>query len=171
MSPSVPELDRAAHRSARDPDLLVQHDEQSIARVLREHGSREGAALSAYEKLTDECDDPGIRYLATLILEDERRHHRLIDEMLHQIESFLWDVEVEPKVPYLRHRVDPDLRKATDELLALEREDAEELRRLRRQVRSQSPSSLLPLLVELMLHDTAKHIEILKVIRAHTAKR
>jgi len=171
MSPTVPELDRAAARTTHDPDLMAQHDEQAIALVLREHGKREGAALSAYEKLTTECDDPGIRYLATMILEDERRHHRLIEEMLHQIESFLWDVEVEPKVPYLRRRVDPELREATDELLALEREDADELRRLRRQVRSQPSSSLLPLLVDLMVHDTAKHIEILKVIRAHTAKR
>ncbi len=91
--------------------------------------------------------------------------------MLHQMESFLWDVDVEPKVPYLPERVDPELRAATDELLKLERDDAAELRKLRRQVRSQPTSSLLPLLVDLMVHDTAKHIEILKVIRAHATKR
>jgi hypothetical protein len=30
---------------------------------------------------------------------------------------------------------------------------------------------MLPLLVELMVHDTSKHIEILKLIRDHVKKR
>jgi len=146
----------------RDPSGREIGAERAIAAHLREHGPREGALLGAYQELIDQCEDEGVRYLAGMILEDERRHHRLIDEMLHQIESFIWEVERDPQVPYLTPRVDPELRAATDELLALEREDAKELKQLRREMRSQPDSSLLPLLVELMIHDTAKHIAILK---------
>lgn len=149
----------------------VRDDEIAIAQMLREHGPREGAALTEYKRLIEQCDDPGVRYLAETILADEERHHRQITEMLHQIESFLWEVDVEPSTPYLREHRDPELREATERLLQLEREDAAELRQLRKRVKNQDRSSMLPLLVELMIHDTSKHIEILKLIRAHVKKR
>lgn len=153
------------------PRTPVRDDELAIAAMLREHGPREGEALAEYKRLVEQCDDPGIRYLAELILADEERHHRQIGEMLHQIESFLWEVEIEPQTPYLGVHHDADLRAATDRLLKLEREDAAELRTLRKRIKSQSSSSLLPLLVELMIHDTSKHIAILKLIREHVKKR
>lgn len=175
MNPQQPYIDAIeALRSGdgdRDPSGRMISAERAIAAHLREHGPREGELLAAYEQLVDGCDDEGIRYLASMIIEDEHRHHRLVEEMLHQVESFIWEVDRDPQVPYLTERVDPDLRAATDELLALEREDARELKQLRREMRSQPKSSLLPLLVELMIHDTAKHIAILKVIRAHATKR
>lgn len=146
----------------------MREAETEIAELLREHGSHEGAALSAYETLVEHVDVPGVRFLASIILEDERRHHRLIAEMLHQVESVLWEVDVEPQVPYLSPIVAPALREAIDELLEIEQADAEELRRLRKQVRSQSETSLLPLLADLMFHDTAKHIAILETLRRHT---
>jgi hypothetical protein len=142
-------------------------DDIALANLLREHAGREGEALRAYEDLVKGVDDPGVRFLASMILDDERRHHELITEMLHQVQSILWDVDVEPQVPHLTTRADPDLRAATDRLLALEREDAEELQQLRRQARTQSESTLLPLLAELMAHDTAKHIAILEVLHRH----
>lgn len=154
-----------------DPRSPVREDEVAIADLLREHGPREGAALAEYEQLVEKCDDPGIRYLAELILDDERRHHRVITEMLHQIESFLWEVDVEPQVPYLRVHRDAELREATEQLLKFEREDAAELRKLRKRMKSQTSSSMLPLLVDLMIHDTSKHIAILKLIRDHVKKR
>lgn len=146
----------------------VRDAELAIAKTLREHGRREGAALDEYQRLLDSCEDDGVRYLVELILADEERHHRQIDEMLHQIQSFLWEVDVEPKVPHVRAYRHPELREATERLLQFERQDAAELRKLRRAMRSQPSSSMLPLLVELMLHDTAKHIEILKFIKRAT---
>jgi hypothetical protein len=50
-------------------------------------------------------------------------------------------------------------------LLAFEIEDAKQLRKLRKALRGSPKSWLHPLLVDLMLHDTAKHIAILKHIR------
>jgi rubrerythrin len=169
MTNDIPFLDAAgaSRRSAAQQVGPVREAELAIAASLAEHGPREGAALAEYERLVDSCDDEGIRYLAAMVLADERRHHQLITEMLHQIQSYLWETDVEPQVPYLHVRHDPELRAATDRLLRLERDDARELRKLRRQVKDQPPSSMLALLVELMLHDTAKHVQILKLIRSH----
>jgi Mn-containing catalase len=169
MTNDIPYLDAAgaSRRSAAGDTQPIRDAELAIAASLAEHGPREGAALAEYERLVESCDDEGIRYLAGMVLEDERRHHQMIREMLNQIQSYLWETDVEPQVPYLHVHHDPELRGATDRLLKLEREDAKELRKLRRQVKDQPSSSMLPLLVELMLHDTAKHVQILKLIRAH----
>lgn len=139
--------------------------------LLKDHGQREGAALSAYQKFAEESSDEGIQYLVRLILEDEERHHRVILEMLNQLHSFVWEVELQPSVPGAVKPLDRPLLEATRQLLALEKDDAKELRRLRKELRHGPRSSLLPLLVNLMVHDTAKHIEILEFIRAHASRR
>lgn len=161
------------HGAAPPPpgNRRILDDEIAIAELLGEHGPREGAALAAYQQLAERVDDPGVRYLIELIMTDEERHHRVITEMLHQIQSFVWDTHVEPQVPYLSTMVDAELRDATERLIELEKDDAKELRRLKRQMHGQPSSSMLPLLVELMEHDTAKHIAILKLIRAHVKRR
>lgn len=152
----------------RDPD----HDvEIELISMLQSHGPREGEALASYQRLIEDSDDEGLRYLVQLILEDERRHHKVIEEMLHVIQGFVWEVDVQPSVPGLSRRVDPELRAETQRLLALEQEDAKELRRLRTALRHSHNSPMLPLLAELMVHDTAKHIAILKFIRSHTRSR
>jgi hypothetical protein len=74
-------------------------------------------------------------------------------------------VEVEPKVPAMARRSDPRLLAETRRLLAFEVEDAQQLRKLRNALRSSPKSWLHLLLVDMMLHDTAKHIAILKHIR------
>lgn len=152
-------------------DQRILDEEIAIAELLGEHGPKETAALAAYKQLVEAVEDPGIRYLVDMIMADEERHHRLITEMLNQIQSFVWDAPVEPHVPYLGTIVDPELSAATEQLIELEKEDARELRRLKRQMRGQPSSSMLPLLVSLMEHDTAKHIAILKLIRSHVKRR
>ena len=146
-------------------------DPESDARVLatlRAHDERERAILESYRQLVDESTDDGIRYLGRLIMDDEERHHEVIREMANRVESWMQDVRVEPSTPSLSPQVDPDLLEETRRLIALERQDAKELRLLQKELRYAPPTSLLPLLVKLMLHDTARHIEILRFIRAYT---
>ena len=147
------------------PDL---ESDARVLETLRTHGERERAVLAAYQRLVEESSDEGIRYLGRLIIEDEDRHHRVIDEMANRVDSWMQGTAVEPSTPELTPRVDRDLLDETHRLLELEHEDAKELRRLQKKLRYAPPTSLLPLLVKLMLHDTAKHIEILTFIRTYT---
>src|SRR5215207_3634258 len=82
MAPSGGRDARRVH--VVDSHLPVHRHEAAIRTVLQEHGSREGEALAAYQSLVEECDDPPVRHLAKLIMEDERRHHAYISEMLHR---------------------------------------------------------------------------------------
>jgi transposase len=146
-------------------------DPKSDARVLatlRAHDERERAILASYRHLVDESTDDGVRYLGRLIMDDEERHHEVIREMANRVESWMHTASVEPSTPSLSPRVDSDLLEETRRLIALERQDAKELRLLQKELRYAPPTSLLPLLVKLMLHDTARHIEILRFIRTYT---
>jgi len=146
-------------------------DPESDARILetlRTHDERERAILETYRRLIDQSPDEGVRYLGRLIIKDEERHHELIAEMANRIDSWRLGSSIEPAIPSLSPQVDPELLEATRRLIALERQDAKELRLLQRELRYAPATSLLPLLVKLMLHDTAQHIEILRFIRTYT---
>ena len=148
------------HLNRRSPDRLLE--------ALRTHGEGEAAVLESYRRLVDESPDEGVRYLGRLIIEDEERHHNVIAEMCNRIDSWIIrGISIEPSTPALSPRVDRVLLQETRRLIALERRDARELRLLKKELRGTSPTSLLPLLVKLMLHDTATHIEILQFIHAY----
>jgi hypothetical protein len=152
-----------------EPDGPPTRDlEYAALEMLATHGKREGAAIAAYERVAAESKaGDAIQYLIRMILEDERRHHQVFEEMVNELRSFVWEVEIEPKVPSVVDRADPALLAETKALLEIEKDDAKELRKLRKLVRRGPSSSLHPVLVEWMLHDTAKHIAILEFIRDH----
>jgi hypothetical protein len=151
----------------RPPPEPDRDFEYRILEMLETHGAREGSALEAYRRVSQESDaGPGIQYLVKLILEDEERHHRVFAEMANEIKSFVWEVDVEPRVPPLVPTSDERLLAETRRLLAFEKQDARELKALRKELKHAPKSSLHPLLVDLMLHDTAKHIAILEHIES-----
>ena len=149
------------------PEADLERDAR-VLETLRTHGQREDALLDSYHRLVEGASDEGVRYLGRIIVEDEERHHELIGDIANRIASAIYGAEIEPSTPALSPRVDRALLEATRHLIALERQDAKELRTLQRELRDSPPTSLLPLLIKLMLHDTAKHIEILRFIRAYT---
>jgi hypothetical protein len=143
-----------------------QEADTKILELLRTHDARESAVLAAYQRLVDESTDEGIRYLGQLILDDEARHHQILEQMAARVDTWRKSGG-DAGTPSLTPRVDRALLDETRSLVALERADAKELRQLQKELRYAPATSLLPLLVKLMLHDNAKHIEILQFIRAY----
>ncbi len=136
--------------------------------MFERHGAMEGEILESYREVAERSSaGEAVQFLVGLILEDEHRHHEVFAKMANAIRSILWEVPVEPRMPAMGTRPDPELLAETKRLLAFEREDAKQLRALRKDVKRSSQHSLDPLMIELMLHDTAKHIAILKYIKAH----
>lgn len=146
-------------------DLNLRPEGKLIS-VLSTHRERESAALDSYRRLVAQHEDEGIRYLGTLILEDEERHHDMIDEMLNSVRSFMEDLDIEPSVPSSLYRVSDDLLTETERLLDFEKADLAELRRLKNDFKDEASYPLLHLLVKLIIRDTRKHIDILKFIRS-----
>lgn len=161
---NAPVRERNEYAPPREPDRDFEYQ---ILEMLETHGAREGSALDAYKRVAEASEaGAGIQYLVKLILEDEERHHRVFAEMANEIKSFVWELDVEPRVPALVPKRDDALLEQTRRLLEFEKEDAKELRALKKALKHSPKSSLHPLLVELMLHDTAKHIAILEHIRS-----
>ena len=141
---------------------------------LTGHTRREGAMLADYAELAATTESNALRYVINMLLEDEQRHHRYFDELATSLKSEAEFSADEPAVPRLDlDRADPvELGEVTTRLLENEQADARELRRLRKELRDVKDTTLWVLLIDVMLCDTEKHVEILEFIRRHTpAKR
>lgn len=139
---------------------------QDMIDHLGHHMDNERDALTSYRDLTERAGDPRIRELAMQILSDEVRHH----QQFEQIRDALRD-EVEQRLPRVAHAALADgdrneLLRRTDELLALEREDVKELKRLAKRLRAVADTEWRASVVESMELDSRKHILLLKRIRA-----
>ncbi len=158
----------SAIRSSRPPD---RDFENAVLPLLEHHGAMEGEILESYKEIAERSSSgEAIKFLVRLIAADEERHHELFAKMANGIRSILWEMPVEPRLPAMSARPDAELLAETRRLLAFEKQDAKELRALRKTVAPTSDYSMDPLMVEMMLHDTAKHITILEYIEAQLSR-
>jgi len=151
------------------PELSVI--EAELYRHLIEHVSSEAEFIAAYRERAEAPDTPeAARYLIRLVLEDEERHHRVLHEIVAALgDNIAWrhDPDAVPNLPL--GPPDRALVEVTHRFLAEERADQKQLRAIRKELRPFRDTSLWALLVELMEHDTAKHIRILTFIADHVA--
>lgn len=137
-------------------------DERELVHLLATHAQKEGAILERYRRFATEATSPAVRYLVKLIVDDEERHHRLLAEMANAI---AWEGQSPVQsVPDVFDGVDEVLSAETEALLDAERADSRELKRLQRRLETFSDTTMWPLIVDLMLLDTEKHIHILRFI-------
>ena len=154
---------------------LAPHERSAIEELfdqLHAHEQDEARSLADYEDAAKASPDAGVRYLMGLVLEDERRHHRLTQAMVDEVQQSLQWLEGEAPLPPIQasgaNRM--TLLAQTRCFLQVEREGEKKLEHLRKQVKSLH-SGLLELLVELMQTDARKHISILKHIEKRLEER
>jgi len=142
--------------------------EQELYEHVCGHVAAEGAILDEYQRLAeDPAGSPAFRYVARLILADERRHHQLFNDLaesIRQVAELRLDDEPIPSLRGLkadRERI----MAVTERLLDVERTDAKELKQLAKNLKEVRETTLWGLVVELMQDDTTKHIKILQFIR------
>jgi hypothetical protein len=143
---------------------LSVHDAELLSHVV-DHMDAERALLSAYRQLGDESGSAWVEYVVNILREEEVRHHRFFEHLEGALRAPV-ERDVGETVPLVTRVEDPDaLLEATDRLLDAEKRDAKELKRMSRHLRSMHGVSLWPLLIDVMLHDTDKHISILRFVR------
>ena len=134
---------------------------------LADHVRAESTLIDEYAEAARTVDEPDVRYLIELIVDDEARHHRNFAEIVHAVESVRSWRDVEPSVPPRGTRpLSAELRATTERFLEAEREDRRHLKDLRRRLAPVADTTLWALLVDMMLLDTEKHIRILETIAA-----
>ncbi len=139
---------------------------------LTEHVRLERGLLDEYAAVARATSSKALSYLVELLIEDEIRHHRMFEELAASLTE--WDIgEDGPAVP----RLDFDAvdRSAVAglvrDLLDRERQDARQLKRLRRELREVKDTTLWGLLIDLMERDTQKHIALLRFVKRHSGRR
>lgn len=162
-------------RSTEDNDMATATDpalrtalspwEQELFDHVTAHTEQESELLAEYEALAERSPNAFVRYLATLLLEDEHRHHRLFVQLANTIVDNATLVENPDDVPHLTTPHDAaDLRALTAQLLGLEEDDRVQLGRLRKRLRSVRDTTLWDLIVQIAERDTEKHLLILQFI-------
>jgi len=147
----------------------ADHNSTTVVEALDRHGQEEAELLERYQRFVDDSQPSAARYLVRLILEDERRHHRVLEDLANTI---AWASvsgspgQVVPSLP-VTFQGDAALRSETQALLRLELRDRTQLRRLRRRLRNYGDVAMWRLLIDVMRSDTAKHIRILRFILAN----
>jgi hypothetical protein len=138
-----------------------------VVKAIDRHGKEESELLTRYERFAEHSASPVAQYLVRLILDEERRHHRILEELANTI---AWGSLGDPTLPELpivplRSSYDREFCTETRALLRQELRDRKQLRQLRRRLRSYGDAPFWGLLVELMGSDTEKHISILRFLQ------
>jgi rubrerythrin len=169
LTPLEALMERLRGRSSRPVGPQPSISERELLELLESHAEDETEALLAYEELAGKSPDEHVRYVAGLLLEDERRHHQLLAEMVNRVRSDAEWRPVEPSVPYLGVSHDrAGLLDITAQLMDTERDDLRRIRRLKRRLRQQRYHSLLSLVADILEFDTRKHLHILAFLRDAT---
>jgi hypothetical protein len=143
--------------------------EEELYEHLTSHVRNERELLVEYQQAAAASGSAAFQYLASLIVEDEVRHHRIFEELASALRT---DAELRPEQPAIP-RLDqwgPDpahVVELTERLMEHERADAKELDRLSRELKDVRDTTMWGLLVKLMEMDTEKHLEILEFVRRH----
>jgi hypothetical protein len=145
-----------------------------VVEALDRHGREERELLERYGQYVERSGSSVSTYLVGLIMEEESRHHRMLEEMANTIAWGDLDNAQHRTLPRGGIRsTTPDrgLRSETRSLIRHERRDLRQIRTLGRRLRRYGDVPLWTLLIELMRLDTEKHVSILQFIEKDNRPR
>ena len=138
---------------------------ERLIRALEAHASAEAHDLVTCQELAERSTDPVLKMLIGLVMEDEQRHHSLLQSMVRRLQQEVEFVTSPTALPVAEAEPAVDSQLATT-LRALIRDEHEGARHLRHIAR-QDPhlyDGLYPLLLEAIARDSEKHATILRYL-------
>ena len=142
-----------------------------VEKLLNEfeaHETKEDRALEFYKKTLGHMPNPLTRFLMQLIVSDEEKHRAVVHAMAATLKgSLTWtkplgSLEGGGDLPV----PDGELRQATDELLRLEKDGIREYKLLAKES-SGYYNGLFKVLLDAMIRDSEKHVELLEFLKEH----
>lgn len=146
--------------------------EQRLYDHISAHIDGERETLIAYQELAESTSSPAFAYLAQLILDDERRHHRMLEQLAETIRAtaeMSGEPTPVPDLGFFREDRDEILRQ-TERFLALEEEDNRTLKAISKDLRDVRDTTMWDLVLQIIRDDNAKHRRILEFIRDRAKK-
>jgi len=144
-----------------------------IERLLNEfeaHEAKEEQSIEIYRKTLGEMANPMTRFLLQMIVSDEEKHRAVVHAMVATLKgSLTWtkpagSLEGGDEAAEVNRR----LRAATEEFIRIEREGIKEYKTLLNES-SGYYHGLFKVLIESMIRDSEKHVELLEFLRGSLA--
>ena len=141
----------------------------SVQRLMNEfqaHAAHEERWLSSYQEIAKETSDPQIRFLLGLIVADEERHHELTARMISKLKDELaWTQST--RIPRQAGESGETARRllaSVENFIDAERKAIKEYEGLKKESQGLY-RNVFALLYTTMIHDSHKHMEILKFLQ------
>jgi hypothetical protein len=137
---------------------------------LTTHAEQERVLLDEYAQAAETTNSKAFAYLVNLLIEEERRHHETFASLARTLKTEAELSGQQPEIPYMDfERADrAQVRELSERLLAREKADAAELKRLHNMLHDVKDTTLWDLLVGIMRRDTETHESILEFVLRHT---
>jgi bacterioferritin (cytochrome b1) len=142
-----------------------------VERLLNEfeaHEAKEEKSLEQYRKLLAQMPNPVTRFLLQLIISDEEKHRAVIHAMIATLRGSLTWTKPEGSLEGAANLVETNaqLRVTTDEFIELEKEGIRECKSLVKES-SGYYHGVVKILLDSMIRDSEKHIELLEFLKEH----
>ena len=152
--------------------LTATHEEISpVEKLLNEfeaHEAKEDRALELYKKTIAHMPSPLTRFLMQLIVSDEEKHRAVIHAMASTLRGSLTWTKPADSLEGVGDlaSMNGKLREATEELLRLETDGIREYKALVKES-SGYYHGLFKVLLDSMIRDSEKHVELLEFLTKH----
>ena len=153
------------------PVTLPSTTEDLLA-ILSAHVDGESEHIEAYRRLAHTIEDPIVKLLMDLMVEDERRHHELMLRMAARLRDDLEATRSVYALPYAPSPRNGRLRAfaaVVEEYARDERKDTRELRRLADNA-GLIYDGVFRLILETMADDSAKHERVMRFVLRRIAE-
>ena len=136
-----------------------------LLNVIARHARTEAAALVEYEHLATASGDPVVAFVMRMILDDEERHHDLLNRMAASLRDALDGTQSPHALPSapVASEPSPELAALARKLIDEEHGHVQQMRSLARS-EARIGEGLDALLLEVMARDSEKHAWLLQFV-------
>ena len=161
------------HGHSFQPD---EHERSTFDRMMSSfaaHEREERQFLEDYRAVVERHENPLVRFLLQMIMLDEEKHHALVHTITSTLKSdlsWLHSEEELPKLGQISAAEKDDLLKLTRTFIQTEKDGIKEYKALLKQT-ADCYGGLLNLLIETIIHDSEKHLMILRFMEKRLRER
>ena len=139
---------------------------EDLLAILSAHVDGESEHIEAYRRLSHTIEDPIVKMLMDLVIEDEERHHDLMRRMAARLRDDLQATRSDAALPYAPSPRNGRLRGFAAIVEAYAKDERQGIRQLRRLACDAGLiyDGVFALLLETMADDSAKHERVMRFV-------
>lgn len=141
---------------------------EKLLNAFEAHESKEESSIEFYKKALAHMPNPATRFLMQLIISDEEKHRAVVHAMVSTLKgSLTWTKPADSLEGATGLAgMDGKLRAATEEFIRLEKEGIREYKALIKES-SGYYHGLFKILLDAMIRDSEKHVELLEYLKTN----